>query len=118
MRDGVMDQQPASDNGRFSLMGLLKSGSDQTPQNYSYMPAAFWDMVGEDQPDSIMLRFLRARKWDVQKALSMIFETLTWRRQADVEGIMQVGEAGLSVQQMECGKAYFHGVDLEGRPIW
>lgn len=40
---------------------------------------AFWRMVKPDHPDSLFLRFLRARKWDVNKAIVMLVATLRWR---------------------------------------
>lgn len=40
---------------------------------------AFWDMVHGDSPDNLLLRFLRARKWDVGKALAMMARTFHWR---------------------------------------
>jgi CRAL/TRIO, N-terminal domain len=39
----------------------------------------FWKMVKADHPDSLFLRFLRARKWDVGKAIVMLVATMRWR---------------------------------------
>lgn len=39
----------------------------------------FWKMVKIDHPDSLFLRFLRARKWDVNKAIVMLVATMRWR---------------------------------------
>ena len=39
----------------------------------------FWRMVKPDHPDSLFLRFLRARKWDVNKAIVMLVATMRWR---------------------------------------
>jgi hypothetical protein len=45
----------------------------------------FWRMVKADHPDSLFLRFLRARKWDVNKAIVMLVATMHWRsRELDV----------------------------------
>lgn len=48
----------------------------QTPAE---LRAAFWEMVKCDNPDALLLRFLRARKWDVDKALIMLVATMHWR---------------------------------------
>jgi hypothetical protein len=39
----------------------------------------FWRMVKADHPDALFLRFLRARKWDVGKAMVMLVATMHWR---------------------------------------
>ncbi|KAH8653327.1 CRAL-TRIO domain-containing protein [Xylariales sp. PMI_506] len=97
---------------------------------------ALWTMVKMDHPDQLLLRFLRARKWDIQKALVMFISTLKWRQDMKVdEDIMLNGEEYFSLQeqretdekkktfasdflaQMRLGKSFAHGIDKEGRPI-
>lgn len=100
------------------------------------MRTAFWNLVKHDNPDVLLLRFLRARKWDVKKALIMMISTMSWRLQ-DVhvdDDIMANGEAKALaqsqsddaaekkmgdefLQQLRMGKSYLHGVDRFGRPI-
>ncbi|KAF2201875.1 hypothetical protein GQ43DRAFT_17631 [Delitschia confertaspora ATCC 74209] len=97
---------------------------------------AFWSMVKHDHPDALLLRFLRARKWDVEKALVMLISTMHWRAEemhVD-DDIMRKGEAGALedsqsadatakkegedfLTQMRMGKSFLHGVDKEGRPL-
>lgn len=98
---------------------------------------AFWSMVKHDHPDALLLRFLRARKWDVQNALAMLVSTMHWRLQEMKvdDDLMRNGEAaavaeslGAStaaakkeghdfISQLRLGKSFFHGTDREGRPI-
>ncbi|KAF2813743.1 CRAL/TRIO domain-containing protein [Mytilinidion resinicola] len=97
---------------------------------------AFWSMVKHDHPDGLLLRFLRARKWDIEKALIMMISTMHWRAgEIHVDDdIIRRGEAAMLEQsksddpklrkegqdfldQMRMGKSYLHGVDKEGRPI-
>ncbi|KAL2260483.1 hypothetical protein VTK26DRAFT_5503 [Humicola hyalothermophila] len=96
-----------------------------------------WSMIKHDHPDALMLRFLRARKWDVERALIMLVSTMSWRAtemKVD-EDIMPSGEAAaLEVEknssdptekklaqdfmtQIRKGISYVHGVDKQGRPL-
>lgn len=85
----------------------------------------FWNMLRTDTPDNLLLRFVRARKWDVDKSLAMFANTLHWRlKEANVDQILWDGdripfenkEDGF-ILQMQLNKAYFRGVDKAGRPI-
>lgn len=99
--------------------------------------SAFWSMVKSDHPDALLLRFLRARKWDVQRALVMLIATMRWRSK-DIhvdDDIMRSGEGGALADsksgndsfakkegedflaQLRKGKSFLHGVDKEGRPL-
>ncbi|RGB43364.1 CRAL-TRIO domain-containing protein [Rhizophagus diaphanus] len=89
---------------------------------------AFWILTGADDPDILLLRFLRARKWDVEKAIIMLISTLKWRLQFDVDKIIKGGELGMEKYfaekgvkglsiQFTSGKSFVRGTDKEGRPI-
>lgn len=97
---------------------------------------AFWSMVKHDNPDGLLLRFLRARKWDVHKALVMMIATMRWRLK-DMrldDDIIKNGEGAAATDsqssdkavkkegadfmaQLRLGKAFLWGKDKEGRPI-
>jgi hypothetical protein len=63
---------------------------------------AFWKMVKADHPDSLFLRFLRARKWDVNKAIVMLVATMRWRsKEIDVPSILSIR---LIVGGRSCGE--------------
>ncbi|OAA59649.1 cral trio domain containing protein [Niveomyces insectorum RCEF 264] len=108
--------------------------ASQSPES---IRATIWTMVKHDHPDALVLRFLRARKWDVDKALVMLVSTMHWRSQ-DMhvdDDIMQKGESGAAeaattstdvqaktvgkdfLAQLRMGKSFLHGVDKAGRPI-
>ena len=97
---------------------------------------AFWSMVKHDDPDGLLLRFLRARKWNVQNALIMLVSTMHWRMQGMHvdDDIVRRGEGGALedsassnaltkkeghdfLAQMRLGKSFLHGTDKEGRPV-
>ncbi len=98
--------------------------------------ATIWSMVKHDNPDALLLRFLRARKWDLQRALVMMVSTMNWRAsemRVDTD-VMVKGEEHASIDeknsdesvkkpeedflaQMRLGKSYCYGIDKAGRPI-
>lgn len=85
---------------------------------------SFFSMVKADHPDNLLLRFLRARKWDVTAALTMVGTTLAWRLHNDVDDILHSGEMGAVetkddefLLQLRSKKSYIWGHDLRGRPI-
>lgn len=107
--------------------------ANQTPEE---LRKTFWSMVKHDHPDGLLLRFLRARKWDVEKALVMMVSTMHWRlKEVDVDGdVVWNGEAAALkdsmsadpakkregtdfLAQLRLGKSFLHGTDKEGRPI-
>jgi len=77
-----------------------------------------------DNPDSSMLRFLRARKWDVDRALAMLAAALKFRFEKDIEGIIHKGEDGLKdvpgfLNQFRRGISYIKGnSDVGEYPIY
>ncbi|TDZ35106.1 CRAL-TRIO domain-containing protein [Colletotrichum spinosum] len=112
---------------------FLDALASQSPEA---LRATIWSMVKHDHPDALALRFLRARKWDVDKAFVMMISTMNWRMtemKVDEE-IMRTGEAGALealkstdakvkklgedfMAQARSGKTFIHGVDKTGRPI-
>ncbi|PYH91522.1 CRAL/TRIO domain protein [Aspergillus ellipticus CBS 707.79] len=149
--DGA-EEDAASDKATNGITSSLASinitdGDDKYGQSKEFQQAlvdmkpeeirvTLWEMVKHDNPDSLLLRFLRARKWDVKKALVMFISTLRWRL-LDVnldDDIMKNGEQHALNQtqssdpaekkageeflfQMREGKSFLHGVDKFGRPI-
>eukprot|EP00887_Chlorella_sp_A99_P005326 scaffold1.g5326.t1 len=78
--------------------------------------APMWD-------DYVLRRFLRARKHDIVKAKRMFLEHLEWRKQNDVEEVLE----GYNFHEKEQFHKYypegersgrFYGVDREGRPVY
>ncbi|KAF2827634.1 CRAL/TRIO domain-containing protein [Ophiobolus disseminans] len=97
---------------------------------------AFWSMVKHDHPDALLLRFLRARKWDVEKALIMMISTMHWRlaemhvdddivKNGELKAMEDTKATDAKVKknaedfltQLRMGKSYLHGLDKEGRPM-
>ncbi|KAL3470555.1 CRAL-TRIO domain-containing protein [Aspergillus californicus] len=90
-----------------------------------------------DNPDGLLLRFLRARKFDVAKSFNMMLRSMVWRmNQVCVDEkvllntelhalreskdktnpeLAKEGEGFLA--QMRMGKCYQHSHDKQGRPV-
>ncbi|KAL2861050.1 CRAL-TRIO domain-containing protein [Aspergillus lucknowensis] len=87
--------------------------------------------------DVYMLRFLRASKWDVNKALVHLLHSFVWRlKEMQVDNVLlprgelyaaeheknmanppKSEEARGFISQMRIGKAFVHGLDKVNRPI-
>jgi hypothetical protein len=123
----------SADDDKFGQTAEFKAAIANIPPEE--LRRTFWSMVKHDHPDALLLRFLRARKWDVEKALVMMISTMQWRlNEMHVDDdIMKTGElAALQnttgdakskknsedfLIQLRMGKSYLHGLDNEGRPM-
>lgn len=82
-----------------------------------------WNNVLGDHPDSMVLRFLRARKWHVGNGLLMLLNAFKWRLEQDVENVKTLGDNELDAkypkfrEQLQVGKFYIHGTDRKGQPV-
>ena len=129
--DGISGMEGEDKYGQTKQFHKLLES--QSPEK---LRRAFWSMVKHDNPDGLLLRFLRARKWHVQNALVMMVATMHWRlteMKVD-DDIVRRGEGGAAddsaspdaaikreghdfLQQMRMGKSFLHGTDKEGRPM-
>jgi len=140
-------KEVGSTNSSATVQTIKEDGDDKYGQTKQFqealasqspeaLRAAIWAMVKHDHPDALALRFLRARKWDVEKAYVMMISTMNWRlteMKVDEE-IMRTGEVGALeaskssdantkklgedfMAQARSGKTFIHGLDKAGRPI-
>ncbi|KAJ5145462.1 uncharacterized protein N7515_000026 [Penicillium bovifimosum] len=116
------------------IKSMEKILSGMTPQDMVFI---MLKMIKQEHPDSLLLRFLRARKWDVGKAFAMMASNILWRKESGVdEEVLPRGEEfalkqSLSatatpkdrkdgadfINQLKSGKSYLHGFDRDGRPV-
>ncbi|KAF9565482.1 hypothetical protein EC968_004068 [Mortierella alpina] len=91
--------------------------------NMDKIRASLWDSAGDNNPDIFILRFLRARKWNIINSAAKLLKALKWRVDEDVLDLKSKSDKELDnmfpdfIKQMELGKFYVQGTDSGDRPI-
>ena len=76
-----------------------------------------YDQFGCGDSDTLLLRFLRARKWNLIEATLMLIDTLHWHKSFGVGKILRQGESAVKEYLLTCGKHYACNIDNKGRLI-
>ncbi|GJJ75557.1 hypothetical protein EMPS_07915 [Entomortierella parvispora] len=83
----------------------------------------FWKLTMMDHPDLILLKFIRARKWNLDDAMKMFLNALKWRIVERLDELVELSDVELDakypkfIEQMKLGKGYLRGADPLGRPM-
>lgn len=83
----------------------------------------FWQMVKGEHPDAILLRLLRARKWDVDRAVAVLGSTAAWRVENNIEAVVAGAELELTKTRggmniFHNGISYIYGASAQGEPVY
>uniref|UniRef100_A0A0K2VA77 Uncharacterized protein n=1 Tax=Lepeophtheirus salmonis TaxID=72036 RepID=A0A0K2VA77_LEPSM len=73
-------------------------------------------LKGKVPSDPVLLRFLRARDFNVEKAREMLSQSLVWRKKHGVDRILSEYELPEVLQKYFPGGWHYH--DKEGRPLF
>ena len=73
-------------------------------------------LKGNVPNDSVFLRFLRAREFNVEKAREMLSQSIHWRKKHGVDKILESYEFPQVVKEYFPGSWHHH--DKEGRPVF
>ncbi|CAK7562736.1 MAG: cytosolic factor, phosphatidylinositol/phosphatidylcholine transfer protein [Sporothrix epigloea] len=65
-----------------------------------------------------LLRFLRARKFDVNLAMKMFVDTEAWRKETGLDDLVATWEYPEKEKIFEYYPQYYHKTDRDGRPVY
>ncbi|XP_031501736.1 patellin-3-like [Nymphaea colorata] len=74
-----------------------------------------WDipLLGGEQSDTLLLKFLRARDFKVKDTLEMIKKTARWRKEYKADELLEEDLGGKSFEKA----VFMHGTDRDGHPV-
>ncbi len=112
------------------LTNILRQHLDGRLKEADIFKSALWTYISAEHPDAALLPFLKARKWDVEKALIMLLSALSWRAQHHIdddvilrgESVAHLDEPTADeksfISQYRSGKSFVRGTDKHGRPVY
>lgn len=98
------------------MSGYLGDLSEKQEQALNEFKRRIQDIWKEEFTDHFLLRWLRAREFDINKAEYMLRQNQIWRRENNIDSVLE------TYQWPQVLKTYFPGGmcnhDRSGRPVW
>jgi hypothetical protein len=106
---------------------LLQHMKNKSPENFN---RSLWEAFLADHPDTTILRFLRARDFDVVKAVDMFVSSINWREERQIQRTIIAGGESVALKtsltadeeafmaQYRSGKSYVRGTDKDDHPVY
>ncbi|CAG8514613.1 1368_t:CDS:1 [Paraglomus brasilianum] len=110
---------PATTGQKYSgHIGSLSPQQAETLEKFrrELSDEGFYDKERHD--DAYLLRFLRARRFDLAKAKKMFIDCEKWRKEFGVENLVKTFDYTEHNEVMKYYPRYYHKTDKEGRPIY
>ncbi|AJV67445.1 Csr1p [Saccharomyces cerevisiae YJM1463] len=119
--DHTQDSSEAAEAAHLYEKGKIhKALANLDPQTTKKQ---FWHDIKNETPDATILKFIRARKWNADKTISMLGHDLYWRKDT-INKIINGGERAVYennetgvIKNLELQKATIQGYDNDMRPV-
>ncbi|URD88992.1 CRAL/TRIO domain [Musa troglodytarum] len=103
--------KPAEKKALQELKRLLST----SPKPISMWGVPVAPAAADERADVVLLKFLRARDFDVGEAHAMLLRCAEWRREFGADGVAEEEQVGL--KEVEGVVAFMHGWDRRGHPV-
>jgi len=115
MPPGVTDPDYKPPPGRLGNLTVIQQHSLEKFKKELIEDEIF---VEERMGDAVLLRFLRARRFDVARAKEMLVAAEKWRKSFGVDGIVENFDFKEKEEVNKYYPQYYHKMDKDGRPLY